>query len=449
MQQRTVCVVEDDPIMGESLRDRLELEGFAVDWVSSVEDAWNAFNSNRYDVLICDDRLPDGDGGELFASLNRSVVVVPPTLFITGYGSIDRAVSLLKLGAVDYVTKPFDIEELLVKVRASCERTRESVHGPSPSSPLGVSRAMRDIDATLERIAPYASHVLITGESGVGKEETARRLHALAFGGEARPFVAVNCGAFAESLLESELFGHERGAFTGAVRAKRGVFEQADGGTLFLDEVSEMPLGMQVKLLRVLQDRRVTRVGGDGAVETEFRLVCATHRDLRAMVFEGTFREDLFYRINVVHVHVPPLRERQEDIVWLADRFLTALNAAHPERRREWGLAARESLVRCDWTGNVRELQHCVERAWILGIGPTIELADLGRGLQSACGGGDEQVSELRAFLERCERSHIVEMLEREGWAIGKTAVELGISRKNLWERMRRLRIEAPGGPRD
>jgi transcriptional regulator with PAS, ATPase and Fis domain len=304
---------------------------------------------------------------------------------------------------------------------------------------------MREIDTTLARIAPYACYVLITGESGVGKEVTARRLHALAFGGETRPFVAVNCGAFADSLLESELFGHERGAFTGAVRAKRGVFEQADGGTLFLDEVSEMPLSMQVKLLRVLQDRKITRVGGDGAVEAEFRLICATHRDLRSMVSEGTFREDLFYRINVVHLHVPPLRERHEDIVWLADRFLDSLNSAHPERRRTWGLAARESLARYPWAGNVRELKHCVERAWILGSGATIELPDLARGLEPGCSVDAQGVSQLRGFLECCERSHIVEMLERHGWAIGKTAAALGISRKNLWERMRRLRIEAPG----
>ena len=247
-RDRTLCIVEDDPIMGEALRDRLELEGFAVDWHETAASARAAIAGTRYDMLICDDRLPDGTGGELFATLNETVPVVPPTVFITGFGSIDRAVALLKLGAMDYVTKPFDIEDLLGKINAHRRPGEAPVAGPSRTPILGVSNTMRDVEATLHRIAAYSSHTVITGESGVGKEEVAKRLHALAFRGKERPFIAVDCGAVSQALMESELFGHQRGAFTGAVKSRRGVFEQAAGGTLFFDEIANMPLAMQMKL---------------------------------------------------------------------------------------------------------------------------------------------------------------------------------------------------------
>ena len=440
---KTLCIVEDDPIMGEALRDRLELEGFAVDWLQTAESARTAIAETRYDMLICDDRLPDGTGGELFATLNEAVPAVPPTVFITGFGSIDRAVALLKLGAMDYVTKPFDIEDLLGKINAHCRPGEPPGEEPSPAPILGVSNAMRDVEATLRQIAAYFPHTVIAGESGSGKEEVAKRLHALAFPEQKRPFIAVDCGAVSQALLESELFGHERGAFTGAVRVRRGVFEQADGGTLFFDEIANMPLAMQMKLLRVLQDRLVMRVGGERRREVDFRLVCATNRDLKALVRSGEFREDLYYRINVVHIEVPPLRERQEDILWLADRFLEAHNEAHPEASRGWGTAARESLAHYPWPGNVRELKHCIERAWVMSRGPALECEDLTRGFEPIVGPGSASDSDLKTYLRGCERARIVEVLERNDWVIGRSAGALGISRKNLWERMRRLDIGA------
>ena len=449
IRDKTLCIVEDDPIMGEALRDRLELEGFAVDWLRTAGSARAAIAGTRYDMLICDDRLPDGTGGELFERLHETVPTVPPTVFITGFGSIDRAVALLKLGAMDYVTKPFDIEDLLGKINAHCKidvhrRPGDSpTEGRNPAPILGVSSAMREVEATLLRIAAYASHTVLTGESGAGKEEVAKRLHALAFPGQERPFIAVDCGTVSQALLESELFGHERGAFTGAVRARRGVFEQADGGTLFFDEIANMPPAMQVKLLRVLQDHVVTRVGGEQRREVDFRLICATNRDLKRLVRSGDFREDLYYRINVVHIEVPPLRERHEDILWLADRFLAAHNEAHPEATTVWGPAARESLVHYPWAGNVRELKHCIERAWVMSRGPAIECKDLLSGFESVATGSHASESDLRTYLRGCERAHIVEVLERNEWVIGRSARELGISRKNLWERMRRLEIDA------
>ena len=428
--------------MGEALRDRLELEGFAVDWHQSAGSARAAIARTRYDMLICDDRLPDGTGSELFETLNETMPAVPPTVFITGFGSIDRAVALLKLGALDYVTKPFDIEDLLGKINQHCRPGGP----PAPGSPrmpiLGVSSAMCDVEATLHQIAAYSSHTVITGESGVGKEEVAKRLHALAFPGQERPLIAVDCGAVSQALLESELFGHERGAFTGAVRARRGVFEQADGGTLFFDEIANMPLVMQMKLLRVLQDRLVTRVGGEQPRQVDFRLICATNRDLKSLVQSGEFREDLFYRINVVHIQVPPLRERHEDILWLADRFLDAHNEAHPETSRAWEPGARESLVCHSWPGNVRELKHCIERAWVMSRGPVLEREDLLSGFEPVATPGRASDTDLRAYLRSHERARIVQVLERNDWVIGRSAKELGISRKNLWERMRRLEID-------
>lgn len=257
-----LCLIEDDPIMGESLYDRFQLEGYGCDWYKSAAQAASAVGRQAYAAVVSDIRLPDQDGEMLFRQMQTKHAVLPPWLFITGYGSIDRAVALLKLGAVDYIAKPFDLDELMDKLRALTVASRLAASQDTSSS-LGFSPALQRLETLLPRIAAQATTVLISGESGVGKEVLARRLHGLfAQGGEA-PFVAVNCGALSDSLLEAELFGHEKGAFTGAVRSHKGVFEQASGGTLFLDEIGDMPLPMQVRLLRAIQERSITRVGGE------------------------------------------------------------------------------------------------------------------------------------------------------------------------------------------
>ncbi len=301
-----ICLIEDDEIMGEALVDRFALEGLQCDWFRQGRPALETLARKRYDAVVSDIQLPDVNGEALFEEA-RTGGELPPWIFITGYGAIDGAVRMLKLGAEDYLTKPLDIRALLDKLRAVCARGRPAVAG-EPT--LGVSSAMRAIEAMLPKIANSTGTVLITGESGVGKEEVARALHRARDHEGARPFVAVNCGALTETLLEAELFGHVKGSFTGAARDRKGVFEQAHGGTLFLDEIGDMSPAMQVKLLRAIQERRIVRVGGDTPIPVDIRLVCATHRDLKKMVEAGEFREDLYYRIHVIHLHIPSLRER-------------------------------------------------------------------------------------------------------------------------------------------
>ena len=441
-----VCLVEDDDIMGESLVDRFTLEGFSCDWHKSARSAASDLKGKRYDVVVSDIRLPDCDGDDLFEELQAEQLYVPPWIFITGYGTIERAIALMKLGAADYVTKPFDLDQLVEKLRAYVPKSPHDERLPT----LGLSPGMRRIEDMLPRLATQSTSVLITGQSGVGKEVVAREIHRLDKLRAGNPFVAVNCGGIPENLLEAELFGHERGAFTGAMRLKHGLLEQANGGTLFLDEIGDMPLAMQVKLLRVLQERTVTRLGGEQSIAVDFRLICATHRDLKKMVEERAFREDLFYRVNVVHLRVPPLRERPEDILWYARRFLRELAPEGRGPQKLLSPGAERALLNHLWPGNVRELRHCIERAYVLTPGNTLDpnvLFDE----EQACGdcgvaancAGVAQPS-LSNCLEECERQYLLQELTRHDWQMTKTAAAIGISRKNLWERLRRLNLTLP-----
>ena len=432
-----VCLVEDDPIMGESIVGRFELEGLSIHWHRDAESARTALLSNDYGLVISDIRLPDRNGDRLFEELLEQSCLLPPFIFITGFGDLGRAVSLLKLGAADYLTKPFDMERLLQRVGELL--TLHRAPGQEDDAPLGISAPMRQIEAMLQRVASLDVTVLVTGETGVGKEVVARRLHELGRGG---PFFAVNCAAIPEGLVESELFGHEKGAFTGAGRNHRGVFERARGGTLFLDEIGDMPLPMQARLLRVLQERSLTRVGGEESVPVDVRLVCATHQDLTQMAAEGRFRSDLLYRINVVHLEIPPLRERAEDILLLANRFLTHWAANQDQPRKHLHPDAEQALLEHDWPGNVRDLRHTLERACIFSDGPVVRAEALfttGPGPvavgQPAC----EQP--LNQYLRGCEKRYIEHCLDTHGGRISETAEALGISRKALWEKMKRLEV--------
>ncbi len=436
-----LCLVEDDEIMGESLSQLCQLEGFDVTWCRTAVAAERALTTQRFGVVVSDIRLPDRDGGELFLALKERNPGLPPFLFMTAYGTIDRAVELLKAGAADYVTKPFDVDVLMQKVRGLA--ASYGVGSEDGDDALGVSPAMRRIAEQLPRLARHVAALLVTGESGSGKEHVARLFHRHAIGADGE-FVAVNCASIPESLMEAELFGHEKGAFTGAVKAKRGVFEQAHQGTLFLDEIGEMPLSMQAKLLRVLQDRQFVRLGGEKPQTSDFRLVCATHRDLKAMVDAGQFREDLYYRIHVIHLRIPPLRERLEDIRWFVRHFVEEFNRQHPEERRRLDPRTEQALLNYAWPGNVRELKHAVERACILSGGPLLEAeAFFGDGIGEDAG---RPVSEsLADYLMACERDYLLMTLERHGNHMTHAAEALGITRKTLWEKLRRLGINTKG----
>lgn len=436
MQPR-IGLIEDDPIIGEALSERLEFEGFACDWYRDGKAARRGLSQRRYSVVVSDINLPDISGEQLFCDVVDSGQGRAPFIFITGYGAIDQAVRLLKLGAHDYVTKPFNVGELIAKIRDLCEHQQPVADA---AARLGISTGMRHIEGLLPRLAASRSAVLITGESGAGKEEVARALHRAGDPAGKAPFVAVNCGAIPENLIESELFGHEKGAFTGADRERRGVFEQADGGTLFLDEIGEMPPSMQVKLLRAIQDRMVTPVGGATPRKVDIRLVCATHHDLKAMVEQGGFREDLYYRIHVIHLHVPPLRERQEDILWLAARFLDE-RAGKGETRHTLSPEAERALTRYPWPGNVRELQHCLERASVLSLTPVLNPESLFGSNGPHAVEDDVLRQPLSDHLQECERAYIRRALTDCGGRIADTAALLGISRKNLWEKMRKLEM--------
>lgn len=437
MKYLPLCLIEDDEIMGESLQDRFQLEGFEVEWLRTLASGKAALGRKRFGAVVSDIRLPDGDGGDLFLELRQQTPKAPPFVFITGDGTIDRAVTLLKAGACDYVTKPFDLDRLVEKVREVIEPATE-IADPAPTGVLGQSAAMQRIEQSLPRLARHASAFLITGESGTGKEHVAKLFHEFARDGKDCPFVAVNCAAMPEGLMEAELFGYEKGAFTGAVRMKKGLLEQASCGTLFLDEIGEMPLAMQAKLLRAIQDRRITRVGSEVSIPVGFRLVCATHRDLKGMVAQGSFREDLFYRINVIHVKVPALRERPQDILYFVRCFLDDFQRLHGGERRVLDGHAERVLLEYPWPGNLRELKNAVERACIMALDRVLG-ADSFFDEGSLPLPADASETTLAGYMARVEREYLMRALARCGNQMGHTALELGISRKNLWEKMRKL----------
>lgn len=436
-----ICVVEDDLIMGESLADRFRLEGFEVDWHTEGESALDALGSRPYQAVISDIRLSDISGEEFFSRATSTQVGVPPFLFITAYASVETAVSLLKSGAADYITKPFDIGALVDKVRVLTGTGIPDQAMPAQSE-LGVSEAMRRLAEMVPRIAGRAKSILVTGESGVGKEVVARFIHRHS-PGVTLPFVAVNCGAVPDMLLESEFFGHERGAFTGAERQKKGYFEQAEGGTLFLDEIGDLPLSMQVKLLRALQERRITRVGGEREVETDFRLVCATNRDLTELVRLGKFREDLFYRINILELRVPALRDRPDDVLWLAHRFVRDIASRLGEPVKLFHPSTEARLATYNWPGNVRELQNRLERACIVCSRNMLFSSDVFEEDGSQAGAALDMGAPLDGYMAACENAFIRAALLQHQGHISETAHALGISRKSLWEKMRKHAISA------
>jgi DNA-binding NtrC family response regulator len=431
LENRNLGLIEDDPIMGESLAQRLKLEGAKVRWWKTGAEAVRGLSEASADAVICDIRLPDRSGADVFRSVSRNRCA-PPFLFITGYGDVEQAVTLMREGARDYLTKPFVMSEFLSRL--------EHVMGPQEPEGdpvLGVSAIMRELEHFLRRAARVNSHLLLTGETGVGKEVCARFLHTMREK-PSGPFMALNCSAIPAELMESELFGHEKGSFTGAHARHLGYAERAGQGVLFLDEISELTPKLQAKLLRVIEGRSFHRVGGEQAIPFKARLICATNADLLQRIREGTFRDDLYYRINVIAAHVPPLRDRADDIDWLIDRLFAEFARTIESDVVGVSALACESARDHNWPGNVRELRNRIERAVALAAGRWIMPVDLFPEHSDRPMAEDRFMASLGTAREDAEKRHIQRALTMTGGAILPAARALGISRTTLWEKMKR-----------
>jgi two-component system response regulator AtoC len=451
-----LLLVDDEAALREAMAERLADHGFAVVQAPTGEDALAHLAAFAFDIIITDLRLPGVDGrAVLDAALERYPDII--AIIITGFGTVKDAVDAIKHGAADFITKPFQFDALLHVLGSALEQRRLRAENAYLRSQLeeryridglvGRSRVMRDLCQLLETVAATASTVLISGETGTGKELAARAIHHNSPRRQNR-FVALNCSAIPETLLEAELFGHVRGAFTGAVATRQGRLEQAHKGTLFLDEVGTMSPALQAKLLRVLQEREFERVGDGHTIKVDVRIVAATHSDLQKMVADGTFREDLFYRLNVIPVKLPPLRERRDDIALLVQHFLQKLGAEQsPARAVTMSQEAMRVLMNYDWPGNVRQLENVVERALAFSQGRSqIELSDLGPELQKLTASADaregwfpDEGIDLERYIEGLELSLIRRSLERTQGNKVQAARLLNLKRTTLIEKLKRL----------
>jgi DNA-binding NtrC family response regulator len=443
-----ILLVDDEPdfrmLVGDALRDA----GHRVTLASNGAEGLTLISSNVFDVMICDIRLPKVDGLTLFRRVRQES---PGTdvILITAHAAVADAVAALKEGAYDYITKPFEVDEIILQMeriaaqralKQELEQARaELSQRKSGSAIIGRSPPMLRLLDRIDTIAQSDAPVLITGESGTGKELVARTLHERS-ARRAKPFIAVNCAAFPETLLEAELFGHERGAFTGAVKRRDGRFKAADGGTLLLDEIAEVPLPAQAKLLRVLQEGTVEPLGTNESTRVDVRIISATHRNLRERIKEGRFREDLYYRLNVLDIEIPPLRERRGDLPLLLQYFLNKFTTPGKQppsiSPRAWAV-----LSQYNFPGNVREFAHAIEHAVVLAGGGEIDVEHLPAGIAGASeSSGNPNAGNLRslnAALKEFEREYLMRALAQAGGKKMKAAEILGISRKNLWEKLR------------
>ncbi|MEN6557326.1 MAG: sigma-54 dependent transcriptional regulator [Thermoguttaceae bacterium] len=451
-QLGAILLVDDDRHLLSSMADWLREQGYAVDAAASLSEGMAAVGRKAYDLALVDIRLGDGDGFELLAHCRKNY---PDTavVMMTGYGTVEVAIEAIRLGAFDFLTKPLIDEELLVAIERAMNQQKMLEENKSLKAQLDLRFGMENIVAhdhrmrkifdMIDAVADTRATVLITGESGTGKSLIARAIHRRSSRRD-KPFVEVACGALPETLLESELFGHAAGAFTGAVGEKLGKFKLADQGTIFLDEISTASPAMQVKLLRVLQDLEFEQVGGTKTFRVDTRVILATNDDLSRMVAEGRFRQDLYYRINVINIELPPLRERISDIPLLAEHFLRQVCADVGKEVRGLTDEAKAALDRYRWPGNVRELQNVIERAVLLGRSATIGVDDLPPALTAAGNVNVESIAgrSLKEALESPERQIIREVLESNRWNRNLTAEALGINRTTLYKKMKRLGLE-------
>ncbi len=453
MKTLNILVVEDGQSQREMLRDFLLKEGHSVAEAASGEEGVEAVGHRAFDLVLLDYKMPGMDGMQVLQEVKR---LNPETdvVIITAYGTIETAVDAMKAGAVDYITKPLEFDELLLLIDRIAERRtliRENQilrrqlkdQGVTTEAIIYSSQKMAALTSMAARVATSRATVLLQGESGTGKELFARLIHQLS-PRSAKPIITVNCGALPENLIESELFGHERGSFTGATARRIGRFEEADGGTLFLDEIGELTMPVQVKLLRFLQEREFQRVGGNQNLRADVRIISATNRDLEAMVKEEKFREDLYYRLNVVVMSIPPLRERREDIPALIDHFLERFAAENAKEINGISRESRDLLMKYDYPGNVRELENIIERSVVIARGDVISLEDLpfreNMGVAGTAAVSEEGEGKLRSAMENLEKQMIQEAMEKTGYHQTRAAEMLGLS-----ERMLRYKLKKYG----
>ena len=460
-QTRSALIVDDERDIRELLVLTLGRMGLRVDTAANLAEARELLSGNRYDLCFTDMRLPDGSGIELVGEISRNHPQTPVAM-ITAFGSMDLAVEALKAGAFDFVSKPVDINVLRGLVRHALELNNAERPKPPPppreqaSRLLGDSPAMATLRATIAKVARSQAPVYILGESGVGKELVARTIHEQG-ARAAGPFVPVNCGAIPAELMESEFFGHRKGSFTGAHADKPGLFQAASGGTLFLDEVAELPLPMQVKLLRAIQEKSVRAVGAASEVAVDVRILSATHKDLAQLVADGRFRHDLYYRINVIELKVPPLRERTGDLLQLAGSILQRLSAGQGRATPELTAPAMAALAAYPFPGNVRELENVLERALALADGDSIDAADLHLPQARAPGPAEAGTAQapaeavidldpgtgaLPSYIEQLERAAIQKALEENRWNKTRTAAQLGITFRALRYKLKKLGMD-------
>jgi two-component system response regulator AtoC len=446
--KKTVLIVDDEKHTREGLRAALE-DHYDVAVAADAAGALALFEADPADVVITDLRLGTDDGMDLMGRLHKRTDP-PVCIMMTAYGSVDTAVEAMRRGAYDFVTKPVNIDRLEMLVRRSLreravqaenmELRREVVQSRAPDQMIGRSPVMERVFETIRQVAPSKATILIQGESGTGKEVAAKAIHALSNRAE-KPFVAVHCAALSPQLLESELFGHEKGAFTGAGERRIGRFEQAAGGTLFLDEIGEIDPTVQVKILRVLGEKSFERVGGNQTLQADVRLIAATNKDLAAMVAAGTFREDLFFRLNVVPLTMPPLRDHREDIPLLVTAFLKEMAREHGKPARRFSTEAMEAMEAYGWPGNIRELRAAVEHAVVLGNGDELTSADLPASLRHSA---SPEPAEGELNLARIEGAMTLKALAESGDNRTLAAKKLGISRRTLHRHLARLGITKP-----
>jgi DNA-binding NtrC family response regulator len=439
-EQYNILIVDDEKIVRDSLFHWFEEEGYYVDSAEDGESALRKYEKGKYDLLLLDMKMPGMSGIDLLTKI-KSIDKDSLIILITAFASVPTAITALKQGAYDYVTKPVDPDELAHLVKKALEQKslkqenkilRESIEEIiKPDNLIGESLQMKKIYELITTVAPTDTTVMIRGESGTGKELVAKAIH-INSKRKYFPIIPVNCGALAETLLESELFGHEKGAFTGAQFKRKGKFEMADGGTLFLDEVATISTKMQVEILRAIESRQFCRVGGNQNINSDFRLITATNQSLENLVKEGEFREDLYYRLNVFTIHIPPLRERREDIPILAHFFLHKFSTSMNKPIKKIDCDAMDFLVNYDWPGNVRELENAIERAVVIGKTDNLKVENLPFSIASNhidTNTGDKSLAAV-------EKKYILQILNENNWNISRSAAQLRIDRVTLYNKI-------------